>query len=167
MVVAAVHQSIPVDEYFELETTSDVRHEYRNGEIVEMPGGLPSHNTIAGNFFAVLNFLLRRQPYRAYITDQRLWIPETNRYTYPDVMVIQEPMELKPGRADTLVNPIVVAEVLSKSTRGEDLGDKFAAYRMIASPMEYSIWSSGTPRPAAQCAWGSMSTSSVRNPRWA
>lgn len=137
MVAIAVRQAVSEDEYFALETEAEVRHEFCDGEVIEMPGALPSHNIIAGNFFAILNFLFRRQSYQAYITDQRLWIPETNRYVYPDVMVIQEPLELKPGRADTVINPVLVAEVLSQSTRGNDLGDKFTAYRTIPSLMEY------------------------------
>ncbi|MGD1936159.1 MAG: Uma2 family endonuclease [Cyanophyceae cyanobacterium] len=83
MVAIAARQAVSEDEYFELETEAEVRHEFCNGEVVEMPSALPSHNIIAGNFFAILNFLFRRHPYQAYITDQRLWIPEANRLSIP------------------------------------------------------------------------------------
>lgn len=90
-------------EYFDFETQSDLRHEYRNGEILDMTGGTPNHNQIAANLIAALTFALRRQPYRAFIADQRLWIPDVNTHTYPDVTIVREPLELKPGQTDTVL----------------------------------------------------------------
>jgi Uma2 family endonuclease len=69
------------EEYLEFEINSENRHEYINGEIVLMTGGTPNHNQIAGNFYAALNFALKRQPYRVFVTDQRLWIPR-KRWTF-------------------------------------------------------------------------------------
>lgn len=128
-----------VDEYLAQEIASQDRHEYRNGELVLMPGGTPNHNRIAGNLFAFLNFGLKRQPLDVFIADQRLWIPDRRIYTYPDVMVVGHPVELQEGRKDTVTNPIVIAEVLSQSTRSYDKDDKFAAYRSIASFSEYLL----------------------------
>ena len=127
------------EEYLELEADSQERHEYIDEEIVLMPGGLPNHNTIAGNFYAAINFALRRQPYRAFITDQRLWIPRKRIYTYPDVMIIQGELQLQEGRRDTLTNPITIVEVLSNSTEAYDRSGKFAAYRTIPSFQEYVL----------------------------
>ncbi|MBD2103529.1 Uma2 family endonuclease [Leptolyngbya sp. FACHB-261] len=64
------------EEYLELEVDSEERHEYIDGEIARMTGGTPNHNQIAGNLYAALNFALKRQPYRVFVTDQRLWIPK-------------------------------------------------------------------------------------------
>ncbi|MDJ1179886.1 Uma2 family endonuclease [Roseofilum sp. BLCC_M91] len=127
------------EEYLEQEVNSDERHEYMDGEIILMTGGMPNHNLIAGNLFATLNFCLKRQPYFVFVTDQRLWIPEKRIYTYPDVMVIQGELELQEGRKDTLTNPILIAEVLSQSTQGYDRGQKFQAYRTIPSLQEYLL----------------------------
>lgn len=124
-------------EYLELEVVSDIRNEYINGEIVPMTGGLPNHNQIAGNLYAAIHFALKRQPYRVFVTDQRLWIPDKKIYTYPDVMVVADPLILQEGRRDTITNPLIVAEVLSKSTRSYDSDEKFAAYRTISSFQEY------------------------------
>ncbi len=128
-----------VDEYLAQEIASQDRHEYRNGDLVLMPGGTPNHNRIAGNLFAFLNFGLKRQPLDVFIADQRLWIPDRRIYTYPDVMVVGQPVELQEGRKDTITNPIVIAEVLSQSTRSYDKDEKFAAYRTIASFTEYLL----------------------------
>ena len=59
---------------------------------------------------------LRKQPYSIFVADQRLWIPALDDYAYPDVMVTARPAELKPGRRDTVMSPIVRVEVLSGST---------------------------------------------------
>lgn len=129
------------EEYLEIEVKSEERHEYINGQIIPMTGGTPNHNQIAGNFYAALNFALKRQPYRVFVTDQRLWIPQKriNINTYPDVMVIAGELEFQEGRKDTLTNPIMIGEVLSKSTKSYDRDEKFAAYRTIGSFQEYLL----------------------------
>ncbi len=127
------------DEYLELEINSEQRHEYINGEIIPMTGGTPNHNQIAGNFYATLNFALKRQPYRVFVTDQRLWIPKKPIYTYPDVMVVQGELQLQEGNGDTITNPFIIAEVLSASTRSYDKDEKFLAYRTLPNFQEYLL----------------------------
>lgn len=125
------------EEYLELEVNSEERHEYIDGQIIPITGGTPNHNQIALNLSGALNFLLKRQPYRVFVTDQRLWIPSKQIHTYPDVMVVKTPLEYREGRRDTLINPIFIAEVLSKSTKSYDRDEKFVAYRSISSFQEY------------------------------
>jgi len=126
-------------EYLELEVNSEIRHEYINGLIIPMTGGTPNHNQLALNFSGTLNYLLKRQPYQVFVTDQRLWIPSRKIHTYPDIMVVKNPLEYEQGRKDTLVNPVMIAEVLSKSTKSYDRDEKFAAYRTISSLQEYIL----------------------------
>ncbi len=132
-------KSYSPEEYLSLEIDSDERHEYINGAIVIMPGGTPNHNQIVGNFYAALNFAFKRQPYRVFVTDQRLWIPTEKIYTYPDIMVIEGELQFQEGRRDTLTNPLIITEVLSTSTEGFDRGKKFAAYRKIPTFKEYIL----------------------------
>jgi Uma2 family endonuclease len=127
------------DEYLDFEVDSELRHEYINGEIVPMTGGTPNHNQITGNLYAALNFALKRQPYRVFVTDQRLWIPRICIYTYPDVMIVEGELQLQEGRRDTILNPFMMAEVLSPSTRSYDKDEKFAAYRTISTFQEYLL----------------------------
>jgi Uma2 family endonuclease len=127
------------EEYLQLEVNSQERHEYIDGEIVVMTGGTPNHNKIALNFSAALHFAFKRQPYQVFITDQRLWIPDKRIYTYPDIMVIEGELQLQEGRKDTITNPLIIAEVLSNSTKSYDKDDKFAAYRTIPSFQEYIL----------------------------
>jgi Uma2 family endonuclease len=128
-----------LEEYLEFEVSSGERHEYIDGEVICVTGGTPNHNKIAGNFYAALNFALKRQPYDVFVTDQRLWIPKKRIYTYPDIMVIAQPLEYAEGRRDTLTNPLIVAEVLSNSTQNYDRGEKFLAYRTIPTLQEYLL----------------------------
>lgn len=127
------------EEYLELEEAADYKNEYRDGEIVPMTGGTTNHNKIAGNFYANLKFALRGQDYEIYIGDVRLWIPRYRQYTYPDVMVIQgEPLYTGTGKT-TVMNPLLIVEVLSKLTKNYDQGDKFLYYRSIADFQEYIL----------------------------
>jgi Uma2 family endonuclease len=82
---------------------------------------------------------LKNQPYAVFVTDQRLWIPERQIATYPDIMVMPEPLTYQEGRKDTLINPVLIAEVLSASTANYDREEKFAAYRTIATFQEYLL----------------------------
>ncbi|NJN22904.1 MAG: Uma2 family endonuclease, partial [Leptolyngbya sp. RL_3_1] len=88
---------------------------------------------------ALLKSSLRGQPYRIFATDQRLWVPDRSLYTYPDIMVVEKPLQLQAGRTDTVINPCFMAEILSKSTQDYDHGEKFSAYRTIDSFQEYLL----------------------------
>jgi Uma2 family endonuclease len=127
------------EEYLALEVESETRSEYRNGEIVEMTGGTPTHNEIAGDLFVLLKAALKGKPYSIFMTDQRLWMPAANTHCYPDIMIVTRPIVLLEGRKDTVTNPLFIAEVLSDSTRAYDRGDKFGAYRAIDTFQEYLL----------------------------
>lgn len=133
------HKLYSPEEYLELEINSEERHQYIKGEIIAMKGGTPNHNKITLNLSSALNFALKCQPYDVFVTDQRLWITEARIHTYPDVMVVTQPLEYAENRRDTLTNPLFIAEVLSKSTRAYDKDDKFTAYRTISSFQEYLL----------------------------
>lgn len=127
------------EEYLVLEVESDTRSEFRDGEIVPMTGGTPAHNEIAGSFFFLLKAAPRRQPYSIFMTDQRLWVPGANLHTYPDVMLMPRPPVLKPGRKDTVMDAVLMAEVLSDSTEAYDRNKKFEHYRTIETFQEYVL----------------------------
>lgn len=139
MTQALEHRIYTPNEYLELELVSETRSEYRDGVIIPVTGGTPDHNELAINLAALLKFALRGKPYRIFATDQRLWVPNRNLYTYPDVMVVEKPLQLQAGRTDTVTNPCFIAEVLSKSTQDYDHGEKFSAYRSIDSFCEYLL----------------------------
>ena len=127
------------EEYLEFEVNSEERHEYINGEVICISGESPNHNLISGNIAAALNFAFKHKPFHAFIINQRVWIPEKRIYTYPDVMVVKGELQLQEGRKDTIINPLIIIEVLSKSTRSYDKDEKFSAYRTIPTFQEYIL----------------------------
>ena len=131
--------SYTAEQYLELEVSARNRNEYWNGEIIPTAGGTPTHNKIASNMNALLWFGLKQKPYDLFIADQRLVIPDRNIYVYPDVMVVPRPIELQAGRKDTVMNPVLIAEVLSNSTEAYDRDKKFSAYRTISTFQEYML----------------------------
>jgi len=127
------------EEYLELEEKAEYKSEYRDGEIVPMTGGTTNHNKIALNLAASLKIALRRKNYDVYIGDVRLWIPRYRQHTYPDVMVIEGQPIYTGTSTTTVMNPMLIAEVLSKSTKNYDQGEKFLYYRSIAEFKEYIL----------------------------
>lgn len=132
-------QYYTIDEYFDLEINSQERHEYIDSQIILITGNTPNHNRIALNFSTTLNLAVKQQLYETFISDQKLWIPKKGINTYPDVMVVEGEIQLQEGRRDTITNPLMIAEVLSESTRAYDKDQKFAAYRTIPSFKEYIL----------------------------
>ena len=126
-------------EYLAQEEVAGFRSEYRDGEIVPMTGGSINHNQIAGNVYAFLKLALRGKNLKPYIGDLHLWIPRYRQHTYPDVFVIQGQPVFQAQRTDTILNPYLIVEVLSKSTKGYDRTDKFRYYRSIAEFREYVL----------------------------
>jgi Uma2 family endonuclease len=140
------------DEYRAMEETAQERHEYRNREIITMPGGSEIHSAIASlavgiasNILIYLGFLLRDTDFRFYNSDLRVWIPDFNHGTYADVLVINCEPEFNNNRTDEILNPLLIIEVLSPSTEGYDRGEKFRKYRSLSSFCEYLLVSQTEP----------------------
>ncbi|TAF50498.1 MAG: Uma2 family endonuclease [Oscillatoriales cyanobacterium] len=141
-----ITQHSPQD-YRDHEAIAETRHEYHNGEIIEMPGGSIDHNSITIELLVILSFLLQETDgdYNVYGSDLRIWIPDVNHGVYPDVTVVNGSPVLNGDRTDEILNPTLIAEVLSPSTSSYDRGDKFAAYRTIPSFREYLLIEQSTP----------------------
>ena len=139
MLVQSKEKFYTPDEYRELEETAEFRNEYRDGEIVQMTGGSINHSQIIGNIYAFLKSALRGKNARPFMSDLRLWIPRYRRGTYPDVMVVEGELVCTEGRKDEILNPVLIVEVLSKSTKDFDREDKFRFYRSIPEFREYVL----------------------------
>jgi Uma2 family endonuclease len=127
-----------LDEYFAVEETSSVKHEYYDGQIFAMAGASLQHNDIVANLLAALRPALIPRNIRTFGSDLRVQTPG-GLYTYPDLSVCRgEPILVK-GRPDSLVNPVVVMEVLSEATREYDRGQKFSLYKEIPTLREYVL----------------------------
>jgi len=114
-----------------------MRNELVNGRIYAMAAASPVHNQIAANLRGLVWSQLRTSACRPYGSNQRVGVPDTGFYTYPDLSIACAPEEFDPEDPNTLVNPTVLFEVLSPSTEAYDRGAKFAHYRRIHSLREY------------------------------
>ena len=128
-----------VAEYLSMERASSEKHEFAFGEIYAMGGASARHVEIVGNIVRELGNQLRQRPCRVYSTDLRLCVDADLRYTYPDVVVVCGQPRFLDDQLDTLLNPDLIVEVLSESTRNYDHGDKFQQYRGIPSFREYLL----------------------------
>ena len=139
MVVQTPPRLSSIEEYLTQEESAEYRSEYRNGEIVPITGGSINHNQIIINLIIALGLALRQQDYLVYTSDLRLWIPRYQEYTYPDLLIIKGKPIFQEGRTDTVTNPSIIVEILSKSTSSRDRGDKFTYYRSISEFQEYIL----------------------------
>ena len=126
-------------EYLSMERNSREKHEFAFGEIYAMGGASARHVEIVGNIVRELGNQLRQRPCRVYSTDLRLCVDADHRYTYPDVVVVCGQPQFLDDELDTLLNPDLIVEVLSESTRNYDRGDKFQQYRGIPTFREYLL----------------------------
>lgn len=126
-------------EYLALERASEVKHEFAFGEIYATSGVSARHVAIVSNIVGELSNQLRQRPGQVYSADLRLSVAVGHRYTYPDVIVVCDKPHLLDKELDTLLNPDLIVEVLSESTRNYDRGDKFQQYRGIPSFREYLL----------------------------
>jgi Uma2 family endonuclease len=139
MLVKTQQKFYTPDEYRQLEETAEFKNEYRDGEIVQMTGGSINHSRIIRNLSRVLGNSIEGTAFELFHGGLRLWIPQYRRGTYPDVMAIEGDPVFTEGRNDEILNPILIVEVLSKSTQGFDREDKFRLYRSIPQFREYVL----------------------------
>ena len=127
------------EEYLKLEDGADGKSEYVYGQIIPIASVSTNHNGVALNFGAELNFAFKRQDYRVYTNDLKLWIPQMLINVYPDVMVIAGEPEYYNQRTDIVTNPQIIIEVREQSTQSYDKEGKFEAYRTIKTFQEYLL----------------------------
>ncbi len=126
-------------EYLTLEEEADYKSEYYQGEIFALAGASANHNRIVRNLCVALSNGLEEKPCEVFISDMRLFVEREDLYTYPDLMAICGQLEFVAGRTDTITNPFILVEVLSKSTEAYDRGKKFEFYRTIETFEEYVL----------------------------
>jgi Uma2 family endonuclease len=134
------------EQYLEAERAAEFKSEYYNGHMYAMAGGTQVHNFILGNTAAALLPISRRRGCVVNTSDLRLRVSHGGLYTYPDIMVICGPTRFADDQKDTVLNPILIIEVLSPSTEAHDRGFKFAQYRELESLQEYVLIAQKEPR---------------------
>ncbi len=128
-----------IEAYLEMENAADEKHEYYKGEIFAMSGAKVPHNAITGNLFIALGLKLKGKKCKPFNSDQRIHIPSNTLFTYPDISIICGEIITLNDDDYNVLNPTVIIEVLSKSTKNYDRGEKFKLYRDIATLEEYLL----------------------------
>ncbi len=134
------------EEYLALERSSELRHEYVDGQMVAMTGASRNHSLIVTNLSGELRQQLKGRLCEVHTSDLRIQVSATGLYTYPDVVVVCGEPRFEDAHVDTLLNPTLIIEVLSPTTESYDRGRKFEQYRTLESLQEYLLVSQDRPR---------------------
>ena len=130
------------EQYLNIERQSESKSEYFAGEMFTMSGVRQAHVLIAGNLYFRIRHHLEQRSCEVYLSAMRLRVNATGLYTYPDLSAVCGEPEFLDDVVDTLLNPVLIAEVLSPSTESYDRGRKFEHYRCIPSLQQYLLVSS-------------------------
>lgn len=135
-------------EYLDAEHIAVEKHEWIDGRVIELRGGTYRTSRIAANLIGGIGNELDGGPCFVLESNMRLWMKEANRYTYPDVQIVCGEPEFDPldRRQTTIMNPVVVIEVLSDSTESNDRGPKFQGYIAMPTVQVYVLVSTRKPR---------------------
>lgn len=130
---------ITPEEYLALERKAEYKSEYLHGEVFAMTGASRKHNLIAVNIVSSLESQLRSKPCELYVSEMRVKVTSSGLYTYPDVAVVCGEPKFEDDYLDTLQNPTLLIEILSKSTERYDRIAKSDYYRTLDSLAEHLL----------------------------
>lgn len=139
MTAIAVQTQLTPEEYLAWERKAPFKNEYLSGQILAMSGASRAYNLITGNIFNGLYNQLVNRDCEVYTGEMRVKARPITSYFYPDVAVVCDEPRFEDDVFDTLLNPTIVVEVLSRSTAAYDQGEKFEAYKQITSLQEYIL----------------------------
>ncbi len=130
-----------IEEYLVLEDQAEIKSEFDRGRIVAMSGGTLNHGIIGNNINTELNNSVRNKALDCISVngDVRIFIENANSFVYPDGMVICGAIQTFEKDEHSVINPVLIIEVLSKSTESYDRGDKFHKYCSLPSFREYVL----------------------------
>ena len=139
MATVAAQTYFTPEEYIALERKAEYKSEYFDGHIIAMSGASRQHNLIVTNISGELHLQFKGRGCEVYTNDMRVWPSPRDTYVYPDVVVVCGEPEFEDDVFDTLLNPILIVEVLSPSTERRDRGEKFTRYKHLAALQEYLL----------------------------
>ena len=139
MPTTAPHPRFTIPQYLHIERQALDKHEYRDGEILLMPFSSARHSLITVNVAGAIRSLCR--DCRAYDGSLRIHIPGDAFYTYSDALVMRDRVQLDPddSAGETIINPLLLIEVMSPATGAYDRGEKWRRYRQLSSLQEYLL----------------------------
>lgn len=132
------------EEYLELDNESEIRYEYIDGEIYAMSGGTASHAKIVFNLPLLLGPQIRKHGCQGFSNDMRVQVSGT-KYVYPDLSITCNEPEYTTDREITLINPMMVVEVVSESSKFYEHVTKREMYQTMPSVQIYLIVEQNRP----------------------
>ncbi|MDB5390979.1 MAG: hypothetical protein JWM11_6625 [Planctomycetaceae bacterium] len=142
----ATKSEFTVAEYLAFERNSEFRHEYYQGEIREMTGGTRRHVLVTLNLYRAAERQLPESEYFVVAIDMRVKVNPSGLYTYPDVVIVKGDPEFEDDQERTLLNPILLMEVLSDSTEEYDRNEKFSLFQKMPGFQEYVLAAQDRPK---------------------
>ena len=137
--IAYSQQKISIEAYLEMENASLEKHEYYKGEVFAMSGAKVPHNKIFRNLFGALAYKLKGKKCQPFGSDARIHIQSNTLFTYPDISIVCGEVLTLNNDEYNVLNPTVIIEILSPSTKNYDRGEKFKLYRDITTLKEYIL----------------------------
>lgn len=131
------------DEFWELLDEAEYSVEFKNNEIITaMSWESDPHSRIVAALMHLFgNIFFDNDDFVVHDPNRPVYIRESDAVYNPDMSVVREPSvkyEYRPGlNAET--TPVIVVEVLSKSTRDHDLEGKLPDYKAIPG-LEHIIY---------------------------
>jgi Uma2 family endonuclease len=140
----AYGKNVSIEDYLEMENSSLEKHEYYKGEIFAMSGAKVPHNFITRNLLVTLGHKLKGKPCQPFGSDLRIHVEANTLFTYPDISIICGDISTLNNDDMNVLNPSILIEVLSHSTKNYDRGGKFKLYRDLPTLKEYILVDSGS-----------------------
>lgn len=137
MKTAELNKIYTVQEYFLLEESSEIRHEFIHGNLTEMSGASREHHLICQNILLALLAGVKQSGYTVYMENMKVQIANEDQFYYPDIFITKEAQN--DDNRYVQHQPELIAEVLSPITRTKDTVDKFIQYRKISTLKYYLV----------------------------
>ena len=132
---------VSLEDYFKAEEKALHKNEYHNGIVKPMAGAKFNHNVLVSKAITLINVFIEDNNFDYIVnnSDIKVRIDQYDKVVYPDAVVICKKPEYFQNREDTIINPLLVVEVLSKSTANFDRTTKYEMYRTLPSFKEYVL----------------------------
>jgi Uma2 family endonuclease len=136
---AVKYNRLSPQDYLAAERLSAEKHEYFEGEVIVMQGASLRHERIVANVVREIGNKLRSKSCEIFPSNLRTASPAFLSFTYPDATIVCGEPLLSDDNFDVLQNPVVIFEVVSKTSVNHDYIKKFLYYRQIPSLQEYVL----------------------------
>lgn len=134
------------EQYLDLERHTEIRHEFLDGTVYAMSGASRAHSAICFNLAVSIGSQLRGTPCTGHSSDMKVRAGDASLFAYPDMTIACGEPILHDDHGDVLLNPVVIFEVLSRSTETYDRGEKFERYKTIETLTDYVLVSQDRAR---------------------